>query len=284
MGPTTILSFADKSLDRYCRSKILTDYPSSNRLVLSLFSQPNLNQMSIKQLIAWGELFEHEPATMRVAVGRLVKQGFLCPQKRGEYCVGNTDKVVNQLASTWRDSQSSVKQWNGGWLSIYTAHLGRSCQQSIRLRERAFRLTGFKPLEKNLWCRPDNLVETANDTFARMVKIGLEKTAILMKVDHFNHDLAKNPISLWAPEKLNNTYGILVSLLENSEQRLSGLNVKQATRESFLIGEHVIRQINQDPQLPAEIIDTSARKALLTKMIEYDNVCHPIWHDFVYNS
>lgn len=283
MRPLAALPFKDKSLDSYYRCNILTDYPSSNRLVLSLFSQPNLKQMSIKQLIAWGDLFEHEPATIRVAVGRLVKQGFLFALQRGKYSIGNTDKAINQLASTWRDSQSRVDQWNGGWLSVYTAHLGRTCQQSIRSRERAFRLTGFKPLDKNLWCRPDNLIESADSTFARLIKIGLEKTAILMKVVDFNHDLAANPMCLWSPKQLNNTYGILAALLEESARRLSEMNIKQATRESFLIGEHVIRQINQDPLLPEEIVDTSARKALVDKMIEYDGVCHPIWHDFLYN-
>ncbi len=281
MQASSLSSFLDKSLDNYYQTKILSNYPSSNRLLLSLFSQPNLKHMSVKQLIAWGELFAHEPATIRVAAGRLVKQGFLLAQQRGHYTIGATDQSINQLAATWRHSLDRVDQWNGGWLSVYTAHLGRTCKQSIRERERAFRLTGFKPLEKNLWCRPDNLKETADATFTRLVEIGLEKNAILMKVDHFNHDLTANPKSLWSPKELNKTYVILVSLMERSAQRLSVFDVKQATRESFLIGEHVIRQINQDPLLPKEMVDTSARQALLSTMIEYDRICHPIWHEFV---
>ena len=275
--------FLDKSLDKYYQSKILSDYPSSNRLLLSLFSQPNLKQMSVKQLIAWGEVFAHEPATIRVAVGRLVKQGVLLAQQRGHYTVGATNQSINQLAATWRHSQDRVAKWNGGWLTVYTAHLGRTCKQSIRERERAFRLTGFKPLEKHLWCRPDNLKETADATFLRLTKIGLEKNAILMQVDHFNHDLTTNPKSLWSPKALNKTYALLVSLMEKSAQRLNKFDVKQATRESFLIGEHVIRQINQDPLLPEEMVDTSARQTVLSTMIEYDRICHPIWHEFIHH-
>ena len=274
--------FADKKLNDYF-TKILSNYPSSNRLLLSLFSQPNLKHMSIKQLIAWGELFEHEPATIRVAAGRLVKQEFLLAEQRGNYTIGTTDTSIRQLASTWRHSLARVAQWNGGWLSVYTAHLGTKSKQNIRIRERAFRLTGFKPLEKNLWCRPDNLIETADSTFARLVEIGLENTAILMKVDHFNHALTTNPMSLWSPEQLEKTYGLLTSLIEKSAQRLPNFDITQATRESFLIGEHVIRQINQDPLLPAEMVDASARKDLLAAMVGYDRVCHPIWQEFVYN-
>ena len=136
-------------------------------------------------------------------------------------------------------------------------------KQSIRVRERAFRLTGFKPLEKNLWCRPDNLIETADATFTRLVDIGLENTAILMKVEYFNNDLTTSPMSLWSPEQLQKTYGLLVSLIEKSAQRLPDFDIRQATRESFLIGEHVIRQINQDPLLPIEMVDASSRKILL---------------------
>jgi len=274
----------DKSLDSYYHTKILSNYPSSNRLLLSLFSQPNLNHLSIKQLIAWGGLFEHEPATIRVAAGRLVKQGYLVAQQRGHYTIGATDKSINQLAATWRYSQDRVTKWEGGWLTVYTAHLGRTCKQSIRERERAFRLTGFKPLEKNLWCRPDNLKETADTTFSRLLQIGLEKNSILMKVDHFNHALSTQPKSLWAPKELNKTYELLVLLLEKSAQRLRQFAVKKATRESFLIGEYVIRQINQDPLLPEEMVNTSARQTLLTTMIEYDRICHPIWHEFVNQS
>jgi phenylacetic acid degradation operon negative regulatory protein len=284
ISPITSSIFADENLDSHNQTKILSDYPSSNRLLLSLFSQPNLNQMSIKQLIAWGELFKHEPATTRVAVGRLVKQGFLLALHRGNYANGTTDKSIRQLASTWRHSQARVNQWKGAWLCVYTAHLGRASKKSIRIRERAFRLTGFKPLEKNLWCRPDNLIETADATFARLVEIGLENTAILMKVDHFNNDLAISALSLWSPKNLEKTYGLLISLMERSTRRLSDIDIKQATRESFLIGEHVIRQINQDPLLPEEMVNVTARKSLLATMIAYDRSCHPIWHEFVYNS
>jgi phenylacetic acid degradation operon negative regulatory protein len=103
-----------------------------------------------------------------------------------------------------------------------------------------------------------------------------------MKVEHFNHAMSTNPSSLWSPQKLNKNYELLVSLLEESAQRLYGLDVKQATRESFLIGEHVIRHINQDPLLPEEMVDVPARQILLNTMIEYDKMCHPIWHEFVY--
>jgi phenylacetic acid degradation operon negative regulatory protein len=281
MRPIKATSSVDKKLESEYLTKILSNYPSSNRLILSLFSQPNLKHMSIKQLIAWGALFEHEPATIRVATGRLVKQGFLLAEQRGNYTSGKTDKSIRQLASTWRHSMAKVEQWNGGWLCVYTSHLGRTSKQSIRVRERAFRLTGFEPLEKNLWCRPDNFMETADSTFARLVEIGLENTAILMKVDHFNHGLTTNPMSLWSPQQLENTDELLVSLLEKSTQRLHDFDIKQATKESFLIGEHVIRQINQNPLLPEEMVDASAKKALLAKMIAYDSLCHPIWHEFV---
>ena len=91
-------------------------------------------------------------------------------------------------------------------------------------------------------------------------------------------------MSLWSPEQLQKTYGLLVSLIEKSAQRLPDFDIRQATRESFLIGEHVIRKINQDPLLPEEMVDVSARKKLIETMIDYDKICHPIWHEFVYQT
>jgi phenylacetic acid degradation operon negative regulatory protein len=70
-------TFVNKKMDSVYLTKILSNYPTSNRLLLSLSSQPNLNHMSIRHLIAWGQIFDHEPATIQFAVGRLVKLGFL---------------------------------------------------------------------------------------------------------------------------------------------------------------------------------------------------------------
>jgi len=281
MAANPLSSFTSKTLNSYYHTKILSDYPSSNRLLLSLFRQPNLSHMSVKQLIAWGELFDQESSTIRVAAGRLVKQGFLLAHKRGHYTVGATDKTISQLAASWRYSEDQVTDWHGGWISIFTAHIGPTTKQNIRIRERAFRLLGFKPYERNLWCRPDNLRESADSTFARLVKIGLEDTAIMMKVVQFNQDSATNPMSLWSPLELNINYKLLASMLDRSAKRLNDIDVIQATRESFLIGDHVIRTINQDPLLPEEMVDVSKRQKLLAAMIEYDRVCHPIWNKFI---
>ena len=57
--------------------------PTAKRLVLSLLSAPALQQVGIGLLVKWGELFAIDAATMRVTVGRLVRQRLLSSPQRG---------------------------------------------------------------------------------------------------------------------------------------------------------------------------------------------------------
>jgi len=262
----------------------LNHRPSAKRLILSVLSQPNIQELHIRQLIKWGDLFDHRSATIRVEAGRLTKQCLLETTSRGVYKIGTAGDVLKQTASAWDSIADQVGEWNGGWLCIHTAHLGRSDKSALQARERAFRLMGFEQLVTGLWCRPDNLIAAASATFVRLIQFGLEPDAILVRMEAANNCNTIDPHALWPRKPLESNYRGMIELMEDSRERLGNLDMGQAMRQSFLVGEHVIRQINADPLLPSEMVDTDLRNKMIAGMKRYSAHCHPIWAQFLDQS
>lgn len=257
---------------------------SAKRLILSLLSQPNVTTLSLRQLVAWGELLGQKPAAIRVTAGRLVKEDLLATASRGVYQVGPAGLVLKNKASEWMTALDRIRDWNGGWLCVHTAHLGKANRRDVRNRERAFRLFGFKELVDGIWIRPDNLTHTASQMYTELCQLGLEPDAVLLRSDVIEHGLATAPLSLWVGDALNAGYDKGVELLTSSEQKLKGQNLRSVTRETFLIGEHVIRQINADPLLPPDCVDASKRENLVHAMKRYSAFCHAQWAAFLARS
>jgi phenylacetic acid degradation operon negative regulatory protein len=258
--------------------------PTAKRLILSLLSQPHMATLSLRQLVAWGELLGQKPAAVRVTAGRLVKEDLLETARRGVYRIGPAGSVLKNKASEWMTALDQIRDWNGGWLCVHTAHLGKANRRNLRNRERAFRLFGFKELVDGVWIRPDNIEYTASQMYAELCQLGLEPDAVLLRSDVIEHGRAHSPLSLWAGDTLNAGYDKGVELLHRSEQRLKGQDLRSVTRETFLIGEHIIRQINADPLLPTDCIDASKREDLVQAMKRYSAFCHSQWAAFLAQS
>lgn len=261
-------------------SSLLENRPSAKRLILSVLSQPNLYETHIRQLVRWGGLFDHEPATIRVTAGRLTKQGLLENTDRGIYRTGKAGEALQKTAAAWTSILDRIGEWDRQWLCIHTAHLGRSDKTALRARERAFRLMGFEQLVPGLWCRPANLTEQTSVSLNRLIALGLERGAVLLYMKEANICSEVDVFALWPRERLEAQYRKMIDLLEASQLRLEQLDMGPAMRESFLVGEHVIRQINADPLLPKEMIDISLREQMVATMQSYDAYCHPLWVQF----
>lgn len=237
--------------------------------------------LPIRQLIAWGELFDQKPSAIRVTAGRLVTEDLLEKSGRGMYTIGPSGLALKMKASEWTTALDRICEWNGGWFGVYTAHLGKAYRRKVRARERAFRLLGFKELVSGLWVRPDNLTYCTPEMQTKLCELGLDKQAVLMRSPTLGQDVLENPLTLWSSDALNAGYDRAIEILDLSQQRLTHHDLHTVTRESFIVGEHVIRQINADPLLPAEYIDADKRDAMIDAMRRYSNFCHPYWAEFL---
>ena len=256
------------------------ELPTAKRLILSLLSAPGLEQVEISTLLAWGSLFDIDSTAVRMAVGRLTRQGLLVSPGRGRYSLGPDGELIANTARDWLHAQKRVANWAGEWILVHTAHLGRSQKSALRARERALRLCGFAEFVSGLWCRPANLSEPVSATRARLMTLGLSPEAIVARTAEIPGVGEKELFSLWPRETIEAAYKAHIEAMERSSRHIHELNLAEAAKESFLVGEAVIRQINADPLLPSPMIDARARREMIEMMMDYDALGRDIWRKF----
>ena len=251
--------------------------PTPKRLVLSLLGTPDFEQLTLSTLATMVTVFGIEVSAIRVALGRLVRQEMIEVVSRGMYQIGPAASAMSQTAKGWVHAEGSVNSWSGEWIMVHTAHLGRSNKTRLRKRETAFRLKGFKELAGGLWCRPANLTESLADTESGLKQIGLEIDALVYRateVATLNIAVFKK---MWPVAELQQRYQWLTETMLHSMDTVTGLSPQQACRETFNIGEAVIRQINGDPFLPEELIDTQLRRTMIATMKDYNKMGRELW-------
>ncbi len=251
--------------------------PTAKRLILSLMAAPDLDQVPISTLLMWGKLFDIDAATVRVTVGRLLRQGLLDSPSRGVYSIGHAGKLLSDTARAWISAEQRVSAWQGDWLLVHTAHLGRSNRTALRVRERAFRLNGFAAWQPGLQCRPANLTETPAETRDNLLRLGLESDAIVIRAKEIPGTRQRELEKLWPRKALESAYRRHIRAMQRSLPRLAKIPLARAARESLQIGEAVIRQVNSDPMLPQQMIDSASRREMIEQMIAYDNAGRDIW-------
>ena len=259
---------------------LLTIRPTPKRLILSLLSAPSLEKIEVGHLIQWGQLFGIDPAATRVALGRLAKQGFIRALGRGTYTIGPQGSVIAQTASSWAHAEDRIGPWNGEWIMVHTSHLGRTDKTALRARERAFRLKGFAELVTGLWCRPDNFTRTLDQTRDELTSLALEPAAVLMQVSAIPGVADDELFKLWPRKQLENGYREYTAAMAESRERLQNMSSEDAARETFLVGEAVIRRINGDPLLPGQMVDADARREMIREMVRYNQLGRSVWVKF----
>lgn len=255
--------------------------PSAKQLILSLLSAPQLQRISIVQLISAASLFAIDAATIRVAVGRLAKQKLLITPCRGIYAMGPAGQVLAESAREWANVESRLGHWDGDWLLLHSAHLGRSNKTQLRQHARALRLNGFCEYEQGVWCRPANFIESCAETRQRLMKLGLDQRVIFTRVCEWPGVTNDALFSLWPSRHYETAYSAQLALMERSREALKTMDAHAAARETLMVGEAAIRLINSDPLLPDTIIDGDLRRALIRGMQSYDAQGREVWRRFL---
>lgn len=258
----------------------LTQRPTPKRLILSLFSSPDVVLVDSARLISWTQLFDIEASTTRVAMGRLIREGLLRQHRRGVYSVGPKAQDQVRVARSWVSFQSRVIDWCDEWWVINVADLGRANKTQLRLRERALQRLGFAQHPSSLWCRPANLSFNDRALHARLVELGVEPRCQLMRVSQWVPETVDSLKRLWSVDTLVDQYQHFCHALTASQSKLHSYSESQAARETFILGDAVIKLINNDPMLPEPWLQ-GHRAALIERMKEYDRLGRQHWRSFL---
>lgn len=246
------------------------------RLILNLLlasAQP----ITVKEMIAASALFGIKESSVRVTVARLSSEGLIQACGRGEYELGPQASDLASDISKWRTVEQRLKPWAGNWLAVHCSGLGRSDRSALRIRERALEMNGFRELVKDLFIRPNNLNETLNDLRNRLYGQGLESEAPVFDIQHLDAERDNQALRLWDSEAITRKYQDTCQRLNEWLARSHDLEIEEAARESFVIGDIAIRQLVFDPLLPDELIDREERHRFIESVLEFDKAGQAIW-------
>lgn len=253
---------------------------SAKSLILSLISSTDTDRQMIGSLIHAGELFGIEPATMRVAATRLLKDGLLQSPERGVYVPGPKSQALTRRVQQWRDVGDKMVAWNGDWLVAMTHQLGRRDRRQLRTRERALALFGYQEAEVGLWVRPANLARDIDAHRQDLVGIGADETIPVLRISEMSAPDLRGWPDLWSAQALEQSYRAAIRSMTESLGRIASLSAADAARETLLIGQAVIRAINFDPLLPLELGNQALFLEMVATMRAYNETGIECWRAY----
>lgn len=250
---------------------------TAKTLILDLLLASNGRPLLARDAVVAAALFGISENTVRVALARLSADSLLEGAGRGSYQLGPMAMELAGDVATWRTAEQRIRPWQGDYLAVVSAALGRSDRGALRRRERALQLLGFRELEKGLHIRPNNIEASVEAVRQRLYSLGLEAQARLFVASDFDAVGDGQIRALWDGQALNASYRQLSQQLEAWLQRSLTLEPEVAARESFLLGGRAIRQVVRDPLLPEPMVDTAARHAFVDCVRRFDQAGQLIW-------
>lgn len=253
---------------------------TAKKLVLSLMSVTDHERQPAANLVASGRVFGIEPAAMRMALSRLVKEGALVVADRGVYSMGPAAKALRTRVASWESTRQKVRPWAGDWLVVQCDHLGRTNKTRLRSRERALRLGGLSQSWSGLWVRPNNLSVSIEITRTSLLELGLDEEALVFVVAETALPKGQTWNDLWCIDTLIASYEAAIQAMVQSTKNIENMEREQAAKEALLVGQAVIRLISFDPLLPDELINSSHLDRLVDQMKRYNALGTKAWKAF----
>jgi phenylacetic acid degradation operon negative regulatory protein len=236
------------------------------------------------KLIAVGELFDFKASTMRVALTRLLTAGKIEVDGNSRYRMNSNTDLLSDYIEQWKLGDLRRTEWHkDDWLMVL---LPSNPDRAIRaLSHTTLQFFGFRKARNKVWVRPNNLLPTLNELRALYQLVGLEQEALIfMAADIPYPEQFIWESTLWNTEDLQFTYEQQLDKLTKSKARFESLEIKDALRESFIIGGETINLLVKDPLLPDEMFCTPKREELRHTMCDYDACGHIIWTRFMGES
>lgn len=250
---------------------------SPKDLILNILLAAEGRPLLTREAVEACALFGIPPSSVRVALARLSGAGQIEAIGRGAYQLGPAAAELARELGSWKTIEQRLKEWTGAWIMVCSGMLGRTNRTALAKRQRALNLLGFQELDRDIYVRPDNLVDGLEVIRQRLRRLGLEQDAIILKACELDEEREAQARKLWNSQSLTISYKQIRERLEHSLSKIEALELEEAARESFLIGEAAIRQMIYDPLLPPPLVDEAERRACLTVVKHYDMVGHEIW-------
>lgn len=276
--------------------------PTARSLILDLLSTLRTGSMSVRALVEAGALLGIEENNIRVSLARLYASGRVERDERGRYRLGQAVAAMSQRLRSWRDLDTRAGTWEGDWVAVHRAKLGRG--PARRRCEKAFALLGFRELEPGLVIRPNNLKGGVAAVREQLIALALgpasEANASsgsgreaggsavgpgllgrIFVISEFDPTSDLEARGLWDASALAEEAREETRALRASIERFSALPEDRTMTETFLVGGRVLRFLTRHPLLPAEILAPEPLTDLLEQMRDYDRRGRDAWAAFL---
>ncbi len=237
--------------------------------------------VSTRALIRAGTLLGLGNVAIRVALSRLVAERKIARIGRGSYVTSAQDGGVFQAISDWPNKHALAGPWNGDWIAVHDAEIGRSDKVAWRHHRLALDLWGLRPLRAGLHVRPANLRCTIEEFSARLGAVGLGRRAVVLHVASLPPAVDKQARRLWNAAELVAHDRQLLARLSASLRSARRSDRAKWLAESFLLGREVIAYLVRDPILPPELMPSRSRAALLDAARDYQQRARALWQQWL---
>jgi phenylacetic acid degradation operon negative regulatory protein len=210
---------------------------SARSLALSVLLGTHPPELSVRSLVALGELFGIAGGTMRTALSRLAAAGDVVVDDGRYRLIG---AQLERQRSQDIGRRPPPRHWDGHWHSIVTA----PDQRDITSR-RTFRTTmanhRFGELRPDIWMRPANLAAPPADPSTLLVTGSLEGVDPTLLVER-----------LWA---LGDIIATSEALVDELDRLRGGLDWSspESLPAAFVASARVVRFLRREPQLPGNL-------------------------------
>lgn len=201
---------------------------SARSVALSLLLGSRPPRMTVRELIAMGELFGISAPTMRVALSRLVTAGDLVT---GEGAYTLAPRHLERQARTEEAIHPRRRPYGGVWKMAVVVDRGRPAAARTSLREHLTR-ERFAELREGVWLRPDNL-----ETRLPGAATGVRTFATLPD------EPGRLCRDLWDLDRWAADAGSLLAAMRSDRSPMEGLAAAAAA----------VRHLRTDPALPDEL-------------------------------
>jgi phenylacetic acid degradation operon negative regulatory protein len=254
---------------------------TAKELVLDFLSNRAPREMAARVIVDSAAALGFSEHSIRMALTRLVEEQLALSPARGMYRLAPSGDAMRREVRKWRTITALTQSWSHDWICIYDAPIARSDRAALRRHEQAIRLRGFREFRGGLWLRPANLRLSTAKLREELAALGLHGDALVAEIRNLDEPALEQAMGLWNVKALLASYAALMGAMESSRRRVERMELAEAAGETLVLGRDVVRHINLDPLLPEELIPQQPLRAMVDKMLEYDDQARTIWRRFM---
>ncbi|MFW1762476.1 PaaX family transcriptional regulator C-terminal domain-containing protein [Acinetobacter calcoaceticus] len=257
---------------------------NARHLIIDLFLSSAYPQLTIKQILIAGKLFNMSDNGIRVATTRLLNEGMIESVERGIYQLSPSTKEWAKIILNRKNGIKQTKEWQQHYLAVFTGTLGRIDRTALKKRERALRQFGFKELETGIYIRPDNLAYSFEKTCEELVLAGLEIEAKICVIQQFDSKSLQLIASLWDTQQLELNYKNYSQDIQKWLLKYEKLPLNDAAAQALLLGRETITLLMNDPLLPSPFVNEHARNQFAQNVQQLDSIGQKLWQKLYENE